>query len=66
MSDSLFLPLDLVFIHKNLPKNFKVRRFTSETFRNVQKQVFFNIFRLCIIATNRWKGDKKKICGKVF
>ena len=37
----------------------------SEIFRNVQKQVFYNVSWLCFIASIRWRGIKK-ICGNLF
>ena len=39
---SLFLPLDLVFIYKTLPQNFKVRRLT---FRNISKRTKTGVFQ---------------------
>ena len=47
---SLFLPLDLVFIYKTLPQNFKVRRLT---FRNISKRAKTGVFQRSLTLFHR-------------
>ena len=63
---SLFLPLDLVFIYKTLPQNFKVRRLT---FPNISKRSKTGVFQRTLTLFHRHyslERNKKKSVATFF